>query len=88
MEPFSILGIIVISATAGAILSIVSTKPNAASRAASKSDSTGETMKGQEIVSEHTEERSQGVIDAEKEKAIDELITRKDYTKTGTRGER
>ncbi|HBR14167.1 MAG TPA: hypothetical protein DD723_01300 [Candidatus Omnitrophica bacterium] len=88
MEPFSILGVIVISMTAGAIVSIVTKKPNGPSCTTSKSVSSDKTMKGQEIVAEHTEERAQEVIDVEKEKAIDELITRHDYNETMKKRER
>ncbi|MBF0484537.1 MAG: hypothetical protein HQL25_07525 [Candidatus Omnitrophica bacterium] len=75
MEPFSMLGVVLLSVAAGAMLSMVSKKPNAPDSQAPNNVAPEEQPQQQEMISEYIEEKTPGVIDAEKEKAIDELIS-------------
>ncbi|MBF0477889.1 MAG: hypothetical protein HQL26_00235 [Candidatus Omnitrophica bacterium] len=78
MEPFSMFGVILLSVAAGAVLSMVSKKPQAPVNNKIQSAATEKpVVQQQELVSEYTEEKVPGIIDAEKEKAIDDLIEKR-----------
>jgi hypothetical protein len=77
MEPVSIFGVMILSAAAGAMLSLLCNKGKKSCCSMSQE---------QQPIPEQQEQKLESIIDPDRERAIDELIAKSEHHSTSRRG--